>query len=734
MRSHHISLSFVLIASALLTGCFSSNSGGSGTDGGTLHFDSGSPTLDSGSQDGTTPPEDSSTGDALPPTDAPQEAAQEAGPDGSSGSFSTSPVDFGLADCGGQPSPSSKSYTFTNTGPLPVTWSAAVGTPIFAIQGASSGTVAPGEQGTITVGVNTIPATSTAGTALTDTLTLTTNVPGYTTVLVPLTVTPQGGTLTVSSAPGFGSVTVTTTDTQPVTLQNVGNAAVQVTLGTPSDPQFKLTYTGAPSAASIGAGSSLAGASASFTPSAVGTASATASIQVTGAVCGTSATSIALGGTGIAAPLSVGPSPLNFSTVTCGQTAQPQAVTLKNSSAASISYTAVLGHGTSSPYTLSSSSGSVPANGQVTVTVTPAQVPLAANLTAGFYNDTLTVTGQGQPPVVVPLEESAGGAILALNMATSNFGNVSNTTASLPFSVTNTGNESATVTVSVTGTNYSEAFPVNTVAASGTENGTVSFTALTNGGVVGSLSISAPNLCNPPPLVITLDAVGQVPVATFSHNPLAVTATCGGGVGAAALTITNTGNAPLSIGSLNVANGHFKIGAVTNPIAPGANGTINITGVLPANPTGGNVLADTLTFATNEVGSPVYSVPVNDTVVGANLAVVGNPVTLNNCGYVAYSIKNTGNNAANSVTIVGAANYDTEGSPVYFSSTGGESPGEFDSAQTINAGATLGDNVAINNGCTAAGSVVVGYTTTGPVCIGAAPTLTVHYVGNPCCD
>jgi hypothetical protein len=720
MRTLAARLLTVLAGAAVLAGCFTSTNNHGTSDGG-LNFDAG---LDAGLNFPETGGQDAT------PSDSGEDGGKDGGQDASSsGTFSTAPVSFGLADCGGQPSPATKNYTFTNTGPLAVNWSATVGTPVFAIQGPASGTVAPGEQGSITVGVTSIPTTSTAGTPLTDTLTLTTNVPGYTTVLVPLTVTPQGGTLTVSSAPGFGSVTVATTDTQPVTLQNVGNAPVQITLGAPTDPQFAVTYTGAPAAATIAAGASLAGGSATFTPTAAGAASATAAIQVTGAVCGNSATSIALSGTGTAAPLSVGPSPLNFSTVTCGQTAAAQAITLKNASANPIAYTTALGKGTSSPYTLSAPTGTVPANGQTVVNVTPAQVPLAANLTAGFYNDTLTVTGQGQPAVVIPLQESAGGAILTLNMANSNFGNVSNTTASLPFSVTNTGNESATVTVSVTGTNFSDSFPVNTVAANGTENGTALFTALTNAGVVGTLSVSAPNLCDPAPLVITLKAVGQVPVASFSSAPLAVSATCTLGTTSTALTITNTGNAPMSLGSLGSTNGHFTIGAVTNPIPAGGNGTINITGVLPASPTGGSVLADTLTFGTNEPGTPVYSVPVNDSIIGANVVMTPSSFNFTTCNNVAYSVVVTGIIPnGNTVTVVGnGANYVVGDSAVGFGFNGA-----FDQAVTVTPGNSYPDVVYSdeNSGCTPVGPVQV-LQATGPICHSVL-SLSATYSGGGC--
>jgi hypothetical protein len=717
-----------LVSCVLLTGCFGSSTSPSPDSG--LEFDSPSG-LDSGAAPETSsetgPPHDGGTLDA---TDAAHEAGNAAG------TFSTAPVDFGLANCGGQPSPASQTYTFQNTGPVAITWSASVGSSVFAIQGASSGTVAPGASGSITVGVTTIPATSTAGTPIQDTLTITTNVPGSTTVAVPLSVTPQGGSLTLTGPGGFGSVTVGKPVTQSFALQNVGNASVSVTLGSSTNPLFTVTYTGAPGPASIAAGQSLAGGSATFTPTAAGAQSGSAAIQVTGVLCASPATSIALSGTGTTSPLSIGPSPLDFSTVTCGKTAPAQTVTLQNANGLAIPFTASLGQGASSPYTIDAPTGTVPPNGSAVIHVTPNPVPAAANLTPGFYDDTLTVTGQGLTPVVIPLQESAGGAVLAITMANTHFGTVTNTTATLPFTVTNSGNQDASLHLNVSGsTNFSALLTTTTTATAngGTAPGNVSFTPTINGAASGSLSVSAPNLCAPP-ASIAFDAVGQIPIASFpkGQGPFAVAITCGGAGSSASFAVHNGGNAPLSIVNPISVNGDFSISGFTSPIAPGGTDTVTVTAVVGSAGGSATPYADTLRFSTNEVGGPTYTIPVNVTVTGINLVLSPSSFSFTDCATnLPFSIVVTGSLPAGvPATVAGNASYCAFGScgeSVGF--RGGFPQG---APVSVSPGNSYPDAIFSdeNSGCTPLVNASF-FTVTGPVCqqsLGISAT----FSGNGC--
>jgi hypothetical protein len=567
---------------------------------------------------------------------------------GASGMLTTTPVDFGMVSCG--TAPATKTYSMQNTGSVAFTWSATTSS-IFAIQGPSSGSVDPGATGTLTVGASTIPTTSDPGTPITGTLTVTTDIPGTTTVQVPLTVTPQGGSLVLSSSTvGFGTVELMTGSTLPFTLENVGNMPVTVTLGAPTDGEFAVTYTGAPAGGSIAPGGTLAGGSATFTPTSAGAKTATAAIQTTDPLCASAATSIALSGTGSTAPVSIGPSPLDFGTPLCGQAATAQVVTIKNGYTSAITFTAALTLGASSPYALDASSGSVPASGQTTITVTPAAIPVPGNLTAGAYDDTLTVTttAPGAMPTVIPLQESATGAILELTMASTAFGTVTNTTGTLPFSVTNTGNVDATISVATTGVGFSANVSNTPIVNGAAAPGNATFTPKTNGNASGTLSVSTTTaLCAALPAALTLTATGAVPVASFPTGALLVSATCGGGAATTAtLVVQNTGNAPMTLGVGPSPKGYFTIQSAPSTIPAGQSGNIVLQGATPAGSLGGTPYADTLSFGTNEPGTPTHTVPVTDTGHGANLSLSVSAIALSDCADHGYSVLNTGDRAA----------------------------------------------------------------------------------------
>jgi hypothetical protein len=611
--------------SLVLVGCFGSSN--SSSDGG-AYFDTGIPEVYV-LADGDVLPDVSITDAGLP-----------------SGNFSTTPIDFGEAGCGTTPT-ATQTYKMLNTGPVAVTYSATVSTG-FSITGSSSGMVAPNGSATLTLGAAMIPPTANAGVPITGTLVITTNIPGIESVTVPLSITPMGGSL-VANPLGFGTVQVLSQfGPLGVSIQNVGNAPVNVTFGAPTDPEFGFTYTGSPASAAIMPGTSLAGASATFTPSGAGAKSATVAIQTTDTLCASADSSFTLSGTGTTAPVTIGPSPVSFGAVLCGSVGSPQVVTIKNGYSSPITYTASLASATS-PYSLSATSGTVMANATTTITVTPAPIPFPGNMAPGAYDDTLTIstTVPGASPVAIPLTQQPSGAVLSLTMASTSFGVDMNTTASLPFTVGNSGTLNALVGLNATGAGFAAAFTGSNFATSngGSEPGTVTFTPAANSAASGALALttSAP-LCAALPS-LNLTATGDVPVASFPSGTINLTYCeefaqyCGGDgrrarrpslspeqfsctPSQATLSIENTGKAPLLISGVSSENGLFNILSVpTTAIAPGTAATIVIQAIdnidVCCDDDG-----DTLSFTTNEPGDPTDSVMILD--------VVG--VCIHNCG------------------------------------------------------------------------------------------------------
>jgi hypothetical protein len=619
MRLHaRLLFGFVSAPSALLVGCFGSDTPAENPPDASRPDvdvpDTGWQLPEAGAQDGAR------TSDAT--ADGPQ------GPPGIN--LAPSTLDFGPIDCGAAPPPSTLS--FTNTGGSALTYKATLtsGT-VFALQGAAQGTVAPGQSATITVAPHAVPTGSTAGTPVTDTLTVTTNAPGAPSIAIALKVTPQGGSILIAPpAADFGQAFVgVQAPDMPLTIKNVGNKAVSVALAAPADAEFATTWTGAPTAASLAPGASLPGAVARFKPATNGAKSDASALVVQGPLCAPASPSVSLAGVGTTLPIAIAPGALAFGTTPCGSSGKSLAVTLTNSGATPVAYTSSLKSGAS--YSLQGASGTVPANGTATITVQPGPVPRdPSSVLAATFADTLTVTtgaGGGGAAATIDLSQTGSGAVLAVTMQTSDFGPVPvGAPASLPFSVANTGNVDADLLVVVSGAGFGFSSAPTQVTAGATAPGKVTYAAQPPyGAAAGDLSVSTKaNLCQPsqpPPLSLT--ATSEGPVATADATQLSYSVQCGGATPPPqTLTVTNKGTSDLVLSGPPKASAGFSVTAWTStPIAPGMQGTISvqasatpITGDL-----GGSARGGTLTYSTNEFGAPAYSVKLSAALTGANL-------------------------------------------------------------------------------------------------------------------
>jgi hypothetical protein len=715
-----------------LAGCFGSSSTPPAPDGGigfdasgndaTFHGDAPSQG-EAGADVRADAPGDAGDSSVDAPLDSPIDAP-------ATGQFPTTPLDFGPVNCGSAPT-QTQTYAFTNTGGVPITYSASVGTSTqFSIQSGAAGTVAPGSKGSIVVASATVPATSNAGTALTGTLTLTTDVPGSTLVAVPLKVTPQGGSITLTpTTAGFNTVDLSVQAPDiPLTITNAGNAPVGISLGTPTDPQFAVVFTGSPGPVTVAPGATLPGAAARFKPTATGLQSATAAIQTTGVLCASPASSIAMNGTGTTQPVTAGPSPLDFGLVPCGtQSTQVLPVTISNGYSFVVNYTTTLAAGTSL-YSLDAPTGSVPAGGTATIHVTPLAVPSTASVAPGAFDDTLTINtdAPGSPSSTIALQETAQGAVLGLTMPSGGFSTVvAGSTGTLPFNVTNAGNIDAPITLTPSGPGFGAVFTGTSTATAGggAAPGNATFTPSSAGTVSGSLSVGTTvTQCQAPPAAVQLSGTGVGPVATYATAALSVTVTCGGGASnVATLTITNNTAYPLTAqGSSQY--GLFGFTTPTSITIP-ANSSGYFTIQAPAVAIGAKaagMYSDYLLFTTNEFGSPTHSVQVSVTVSGANLSATPT-VNYTTCGVAQpITVSNTGNAAATVTQPVsnGTVNW-----------TGFGIPTAPQPSATIQAGNSASTGAAFEH-C-GNSSQVSTFTTSGPVC---QESLSVDLTWNVVCQ
>lgn len=544
-------------------------------------------------------------------------------------------------ECGAQPE--AKSLSFVNTGTGPLVWSATVEGSGFTIVGDASGTVDP--QGTVSVSVqpDAIPSSASVGQMIEAMLVIQTNARTEP-FSIPLTLQVHGGSLLVETPLiGFGQIQVSVpAGATPLTIRNQGDRPIDVALGTPGTAEFTATWTGAPAAATVAPGETLAGATTNFTPADQGARTDAVAIVATGPVCAGDVANVALAGEGTFAQVGVTPGNIPYGTTPCGSTATTRNVTITNNYNIAITYTAAVLTG---PYTIAAANqaGSIPANSMVTVPVVANAVPrAAASLTANVLDGTVRVTtnAPGHSPATITLDQAASGAVLALAPASGStiaFGNVvAGSPESQNYSVTNTGNIAATVTVAATGSGFSAAVPgTGSIPANGVaQTGSITQDVAARGMQTGTFTLStATNRCQTgAPGSLNLTATAQAPVATIGTVP-AMAVTCGGGAGAStAINISNTGDTPLTLSSPVIGAGFTLLSSFPITIAAGqsANVSVRANAAVIGTDRGGTTRTASLQFTTNEIGVPTRTINLAAAVHGANVefeSPVGTPVS-----------------------------------------------------------------------------------------------------------
>ena len=360
----------------------------------------------------------------------------------------------------------------------------------------------------------------------------------------------------ISAAPGsvsFGTVTVGQTSSQAVTLTNAGGAPLNITQLAGPGTGFSLTGLALPLTLAPGKSTAF---TVSFTPTS-GASSSSSLMLMSNAP--TSPTTIPLSGAGSAQVLQLTPSTtaLSFGNQTLNASAT-QSVTLTNTgnSAVSISQVNVAGTG----FTLN---GSAPL------------VTLSAGQAASF-SVTFTPTVAGNATGSASVVSTAANSPLSISLAgvgvqpqisvvpgSVSFGTVTvGQTNSQTITLSNPGTANLTVTQSAgPGTGFGLtglALPL-TLAAGKSTAFTVSFTPTSGTNSSSSLTLisNAPNS----PTTIPLSGTGLAPVLqlTPSTTSLSFGSQALNASATQSVTLTNTGNAAVSISQVNVTGTGFTL-------------------------------------------------------------------------------------------------------------------------------------------------------------------------------
>jgi hypothetical protein len=592
--------------------------------------------------------------------DAGLDGGHDAGPDGGNNdggmdaggpvaSFSSSAIDLGFGGCGLNTSPGSTSLVISNTGTAALTYSAMLASAqAFSISSASSGTIAVGHQASIAITAAPVPASATAGQSISTTLTLATDDPNHAMTSLAVSLTAQGGVLTLNPAnTTFGSsnpVDVVAAPI-PITLTNTGNEPVSVAFGASSNADFGVTYTGTPASTAIAAnGGVLPGLQATFTPTTSGNENATIPLTVTGAVCAGSATTVILSGTGTNGIFGASTSDVYFGDaaglVPCGSAspAAAQTFTISNTGNSVYHFTTALGGGANSNYAVTASSAQVIANSPVTITVTPTKtIPAVSATTQDLYSDTLTIATDiaNDSTHTIALHQTAKGAILSISPGAYAFGNVpSNSTSVNAFTVTNSGNATANVSLASSDT---AKFPVTSgagptaVLAGASTSASVTFTpGSTPGTYPANLTLSTGAndvVCAPNPGAVAMTGTGLSATVGVSTSALTFGAQgltpCGTQATAQTVMLTNTGTLGYTFSALLSRGGSspYTLSNNCNNGSVGANSSCAITVTPQAIPAVSavtpNLYGDLLTITSNVSGDSPHFVALSQTAQGA---------------------------------------------------------------------------------------------------------------------
>ena len=441
----------------------------------------------------------------------------------------------------------------------------------------------------------------------------------------------------------FGKVAVGKQTTQPVSVANTGNTTVSITQATFSNPQFSLPGASFPMSMSTGQSSNLMVA---VTPTAAGTVTGTMTVQGND---GSSPVTVNLSATAAAAgpQISLSSNAVTFGTVTVGSTGN-QSVTITNNGSADLTISVI------------SVSG---AEFGVTGIATPKTIGagLSANMGLTFHptasgavsgSITLTSNDPANPTTTISLSgtgtTSATGQLQA-NVTSLSFGNVSTGSSSTQHvTLTNAGTVAVQISsISATGAGFSVngiAFPW-TLNPSAAVTINVVFAPTSGGSVTGSIKVNSD--ASGSPLTITLSGTGVQGSLNIAPSSFAFGSVVDGQTKSQTFTITNTGNASVTISQLTVSGAGYSVSGLNTPAALAAGASATFSAVFA--PTAAGSLSGTITVNSNAPGSPA-TISLSGTGVASSVTLSANPTSLS------FGSVNAGSSSTKSVTLTNSGN------------------------------------------------------------------------------
>jgi len=388
----------------------------------------------------------------------------------------------------------------------------------------------------------------------------------------------------------FGNQSVgTTSAARTVTLTNIGSAPLNI-LAIATSGDFASSNACPTSLAPSGSCT----ISVTFTPTAPYTRTGT--LTITDNAPG-SPHVVTLSGTGVGPAVSLFPTGLRLADQPLGTTSAPQAVALTNVGNAPMTISGIT---TSGAYAQSNNCVSPlapEASCTINVTFTPTVV--------GGQSGTLIITSNAfGSPHTVGLNGIGLGPVATLSTANLDFSNQPLGIASAPrlVNLSNSGNAALTITSIVASGDFAQTNNCpSSLAARNYCTISVTFTPppAVAGGQSGTLTIA--DDASDSPHVVNLLGTGIGPVASLSTNTLSFAGQIVGTTSPVeAVTLTNSGNAPLAISSITATGDYALTHNCVSPLAAEASCTLSVT----FTPTDAGGRAGTLIITDDAAGSP----------------------------------------------------------------------------------------------------------------------------------
>src|SRR5271155_3400268 len=502
---------------------------------------------------------------------------------------SVTSVSFGSVPVG---TTATQSVTVTNTGLGAVTIASAAltGTGITVIGGNPAGTIGVGQSSTVQLQFAPTSAGATNGslTILSDA----SNSP----LAISITGTGTQAGLTIApSALTFGNVIVGQSGTQSVKLTNSGNSSVTINLATVAGTGFGINRLSLPTTLTGGQSLSF---NAQFAPTASG--AATGSVTFTDNAPG-SPQVLSVVGTGVAtnSTLVANPGSVAFGNVSAGSSS-PQTITLTNTGNTSATISAISSSGTG----FSASGLSVPLTlaASHSTTFTAQFAPTTVGAASGSIQITSTASN---PTVTVALSGSGVQGNLTASPTSINFGSLLvGAGGSVSVTLRNSGTASVAISQgSASGTGFSiTGLAAQTLTAGASTSFTAKFAPTAAGSATGSVSITS----NAPgsPLVIGLSGSGTASQAQLTISPASVAfgSVSVGSTGSQTVTLTNPGNAALTVSQATPSGTGFSMSGASMPMTINAGGSASFTAKFSPTTVGSNTGG--ISIVSNAPGSP----------------------------------------------------------------------------------------------------------------------------------